>query len=310
MIKSPLVTIGIPAYKDTFLREAIKSCISQTYPNIEIVVVDDKSPKNIKSLVEEFSDNRLKYYCNETNIGKEDPAHNWNQCLSKASGEFFCLLCDDDQYAPDFISTMIELSKENPTVYVFRSRVKVIDGTGKTIGLYPSSPQYETAENYMLDLFAGYRRQTISEFIIRTTYLKAEGGYCNLPKAMCSDHLSIIKLAQNGGIVSCIDPLVMFRSSTLNLSGSGQNKKNIFEKIQARDMYTKHIWTMTESTDDEIKELLRKRARKEHNNANVHEISYASVREILYLYKRRKEFQIIKSSFVKGITYKVIRLFI
>ena len=50
----PLVTIAIPAYKSTFLRETISSALKQTYSNIELIVVDDNSPENIDSIIKEF----------------------------------------------------------------------------------------------------------------------------------------------------------------------------------------------------------------------------------------------------------------
>ena len=120
MSHSILVTIAIPAYKSRYLKDAIESVLQQTYKNIELIIVNDNSPEDIFSVVSLYDDNRIKYYCNEINIGGKDPVKNWNKCLSYASGEFFSLLCDDDVYEARFIEKMIGLAAKYLNVNVFR----------------------------------------------------------------------------------------------------------------------------------------------------------------------------------------------
>ena len=48
---SGLVSIAIPAYKKKWLKEAIVSALSQDYPNIEVIIVDDHSPQNLREVV-------------------------------------------------------------------------------------------------------------------------------------------------------------------------------------------------------------------------------------------------------------------
>ena len=91
-----LVSVVIPAYKSAYLFDAISSVLSQTYKNLELIIVNDASPEDITSIVESFNDPRIRYYINERNIGALDLVKNWNLCLSYAQGDFFCLLCDDD----------------------------------------------------------------------------------------------------------------------------------------------------------------------------------------------------------------------
>ena len=61
-----LVTIAIPAYKRKWLNEAIESALAQNYKDIELIIVDDHSPQNLKDIVEPYlSDGRVSYYYNE-----------------------------------------------------------------------------------------------------------------------------------------------------------------------------------------------------------------------------------------------------
>ena len=79
-----LVSIAIPAYKATYLYEAIESALSQDYKNIELIIVDDCSPYHLDNIVNKFYDSRISYYKNEENLGKVSIVHNWNKCLSLA----------------------------------------------------------------------------------------------------------------------------------------------------------------------------------------------------------------------------------
>ena len=226
---TPLVTIAIPAYKATFLKEAISSALNQTYTNIELIVVDDASPENIEEITKGFNDSRIRFYRNTTNLGKDDPSKNWNKCLEYAKGEYFALLCDDDTYEPTFVEKMLELAKVYPDIKVFRARAKTIDENDNTVNWYPSSPPFETCFDYMYQKLSGFRRQTISEFLYITDYIKNLGGYTNMPRAWTADLLSIFKFAQNNGIASTTNILVNFRDSSQNISSIA------FDAIQKKD---------------------------------------------------------------------------
>jgi glycosyltransferase involved in cell wall biosynthesis len=106
-----LISILIPTYKRlNYLKEAVSSCLNQTYANIEVIVIQDPTPDG---LVEEITvwgkdittvNHRVKFYSNETNKGL---AGNWNECLSKANGEYVLIIGDDDRLMPDCIEKLL-----------------------------------------------------------------------------------------------------------------------------------------------------------------------------------------------------------
>ena len=49
----------LPAYKATYLKEVILSTLWQTYTNLELVIVNDASPKYLDSIVNEFDNDRI-----------------------------------------------------------------------------------------------------------------------------------------------------------------------------------------------------------------------------------------------------------
>lgn len=247
MHSQPLVTIAIPAYKADFLREAISSALNQSYSNIELIVVDDSSPENIDDIVKEFNDFRIRYYRNKENIGAKDPSINWNKCLEYAKGIFFALLCDDDTYEPTFVEKMLELANAYSNVKVFRARAKTIDDKNHTVNWYPSAPAFETGFDYMYQKLSGFRRQTISEFLYRTDYIRELGGYTNMPRAWTSDTLSIFKFAWENGIASVPTILVNFRESSKNISSI---YSDVLKKRDALIFFKSSIECYIESTPD------------------------------------------------------------
>jgi len=305
MLEYPLVSVAIPAYKSSFLRQAIDSVLAQTFSDWELIIVNDASPEPVSEIVNGYEDSRIRYYINETNLGMENPAMNWNRCLRYAKGEFFCLLCDDDIFAPEFIETMLGLSSKYPDVGVFRSRAMAIDQNGKLLDFYPSSPEYESAINYMIDMGNGMRKQTISEFMYRTDFIRRHGEYANLPKAMCADHLTIYRLGMAGGIASSIKPLVSFRLSNINLSGKGQDNKNIKEKLTANNLFVEEVGKLVSSIGDkQISNMIINKHKEKFAKANVIVISCASMSVLLFLLRHKKKYKITIPLLIKGVMLK------
>lgn len=304
MVKK-LVTIAIPAYKTTFLAEAIKSALSQTYTNLEVIVVDDKSPNDVKSVVDKFEDARLKYFRNETNLGANDPACNWNRCLKHAKGDFFSLLCDDDVYMPTFVEKMLELTHKFETCNVFRSRCVIVDSNGDAQEFYPSSPIWETSQDYMWHVFEGLRRQTISEFMYRTDYLKKKGGYLNIPLAWNADYLSTFKLAGNGGVASTTDCLVHFRMSGQNISS--KTTENGMIKLDANmTAYLMAKEMMETMTDNVYGIILEKKLEvwKYHLDRNL--IASFNAKDAIRALRNRKQYNISLSTVIKSLILSMV----
>lgn len=230
MNNSSLVTIAIPAYKRHWLSEAIESALNQDYQDIELLIVDDHSPQNLKEVVDPYlKDPRVHYYYNEKNLGKESIVLNWNHCLELAHGEFFILLCDDDILAQNFVSTLLELAEKYPQCNVFHGRREIRNMMNGEVEKDPVWPEYETCEEFMKN--DGFSRwHTITEFMYRTKHAK-KIGYFNLPMGWGSDDVSIVRFMEQGGIASSQDCVAMFRKSDEHISGT---HKGAYKKAKAR----------------------------------------------------------------------------
>lgn len=233
-----LVTIAIPAYKASYLYEAIESALLQDYKNIELVVVDDDSPFHLESIVNKFNDPRIRYYKNKENLGKISIVHNWNKCLSLANGEYFVLLCDDDILLPNFVSELLHLAYKYPDCNVFHARkINWQKDLSKTES--PIWPEYEDAESFLRNRLAKKRHHTITEFLYRTAAIQ-DKKYVVFPKGFYSDNASIINFSQNGGIASSKDCLAIFRYSEEHIT-TNSSPENCIGKTKDAIEYWKWI---------------------------------------------------------------------
>ena len=108
---NPLVSIIIPTYnRPKYLKRAIGSTLNQTYENLEIIIIDDCSTQDISTVVNEFQDNRIKYFKNTTNQGS---VFSRNRGLSICTGEYVNFLDDDDEILPQKIEFQLAKFKES-----------------------------------------------------------------------------------------------------------------------------------------------------------------------------------------------------
>src|SRR5680860_243609 len=120
----PLFTVVIPTYRrDDFLRDAISSVLAQTFPDYEIIVVDDAPDSSTASVVAAFGDPRITYLKNSRSKGG---AGTRNTGAALARGAWIAFLDDDDTWLPqklESIATIVSADNaELGLVYSGRSR--------------------------------------------------------------------------------------------------------------------------------------------------------------------------------------------
>jgi len=112
---SPKTSIIITTYNRSQIlaKRSLPSCLEQTYPNFECIVVDDCSTDNTQKVVEGFKnrEGKIKYYKLSKNSGVS-AARNYG--VKKAKGEFIAFLDDDDAYLPNFLEVTVPKLNELP----------------------------------------------------------------------------------------------------------------------------------------------------------------------------------------------------
>lgn len=99
----PLVSLVIPAFNPRFFDDALRSAVSQSYSNLEIIVCDDSRGDEIEGMVSsvvEQTGRAVRYVRNPRTLGM---VGNLQVCLDEAQGEYVKFLCDDDRLFSDCI---------------------------------------------------------------------------------------------------------------------------------------------------------------------------------------------------------------
>jgi GT2 family glycosyltransferase len=128
----PLVSVVIPTYNQAdFLVEAITSAQNQTYPNIEIVVVNDGSTDNTTEILKKLSeqDQRIRCFSQEN----QGLASAFNKAVQESKGEYIVHLDSDDIYETEKIQKQLEILQQDKSIDLVYTAIQVIDKEGKPL---------------------------------------------------------------------------------------------------------------------------------------------------------------------------------
>jgi glycosyltransferase involved in cell wall biosynthesis len=117
---------------------AVASMLAQGYSNLELVIVEDPSPRSAGDLLKAFSDPRIVHHANPE---RTSHSRQRNQSLAIARGELVATLDADDVCEPARIGKQVQFLAEHPDVAVVGTQLAIIDAEGRSIGSrkYPAS---------------------------------------------------------------------------------------------------------------------------------------------------------------------------
>lgn len=128
MSEPPPVSIITPVYNaGPFLAEALASIWAQTYPDFELLVVDDGSTDDSPAILAQCRDPRLRILARTANLG---PAAARNVALGHARGEVIAFFDGDDLAHPDRLRLQLEFLAAHPEVGMINGNVATIDQAG------------------------------------------------------------------------------------------------------------------------------------------------------------------------------------
>ena len=116
-INKPLVSVVMATYNgERFIAEQLESILTQTYSNLEIIIVDDRSTDQSYTILESYAakDTRIRLFRNEQNLGY---VKNFEKGLSLAGGVYIAPSDQDDIWLPHKITTLVNHINDNTIVY-------------------------------------------------------------------------------------------------------------------------------------------------------------------------------------------------
>jgi glycosyltransferase involved in cell wall biosynthesis len=183
---NPFVTVVIPSYNHArYVAAAVDSCLSQTYTNLEVVVVDDDSQDHSVDLLREryAGDQRVRILTQQ-----HRGAHAAiNAGIWQASGEYIAILNSDDIFHNRRIEVLLhEAQQVNRTDSLVFSDLEFVDGEGYLISEHERADEYKMLQRRCQKtpieslFFAGNVAMTSSNFFFPTTLFHAAGEFSAL----------------------------------------------------------------------------------------------------------------------------------
>jgi glycosyltransferase involved in cell wall biosynthesis len=171
---APLVSVIIPTYDAAaYIRETVASALAQTYPNVEVIVVDDASTDNTREVLEQFiRDKKIAYYARARGEAVHGPSVTRDTGIAHARGEFIAFIDTNDLYLPTKLEKQVGYLRTHPECGVSYCDIwHFFDGAPEKLFMntrsrYTGPDTFRTLlkMNFMNPLMIVMRRSVISQF--------------------------------------------------------------------------------------------------------------------------------------------------
>ena len=243
----PLISVVIPAYKhEKYVQETINSILAQTYPNIELLVIDDGSPDQTWKAIKEMEPACQARFARTSFSTQPNRGicATLNALFREAGGEYVFYVGSDDVAKPDAIQTLYDYMSNDPKCALAVGDNMFIDDDG---ALYPNTAANaeESGEKYArfsisfrpyLDLnsdgFGKYLNLLMNNhvpngYLLRSSVIKRVMLPEDFPLEDYYLHLQIAKVAE----MKYIDKVLYLRRvHQTNISNDGQVMEDLCRK--------------------------------------------------------------------------------
>ncbi|WP_424353744.1 glycosyltransferase family 2 protein [Methanobacterium sp. MBAC-LM] len=139
----PVVSVIMPSYNhEKFIPEAIESVLGQTFRDLELIIIDDKSGDNSQQIIDEFAqkDNRIKKIFHRENLGI---AKTINEGIKNSTGKYIALIASDDMWIREKLEKQLKILEADENLVVWCNSA-IIDSNSNLTGEI-TSEKYKNA---------------------------------------------------------------------------------------------------------------------------------------------------------------------
>ncbi|MBJ6119790.1 glycosyltransferase [Pontibacter sp. BT310] len=238
---SDLVSVCIPVYNgEKYLKESLKSVISQSYKNIEILIVDDGSTDNSLHIITEFKeiDNRIRLIQNKQNLGL---VKNWQKCIELAKGNWIKFLFQDDIMHSECLKKMMNACATKNVKICISGREFIIEDSASPLlqdffidKVYRLERSYPFPKKFELDEIANLAKDKLFHnfigepivLLFNKSIIKEVGNY-NPDLVQLVDYEFSLRACLNFPSYFLPDKLVSFRVHSASESSKNQDLSSI-----------------------------------------------------------------------------------
>lgn len=218
----PTVSVIIPNYNHArYLRQRIESVLQQTYRDFELILLDDCSADESRSILSEYAgDSRVRIEFNEINSGSA--FKQWNKGVRLARGEYVWIAESDDYADARFLERLVAVLETEPKITFVYCRSWRIDADGRPSGFvdpeFPDDIRSRWSADYCADGSAECRDYmthcntvpNASAVLFRKTDYERVGGTDEI-LCLCGDWKLWAAMALTGKVVYLAEPLNYYR---------------------------------------------------------------------------------------------------
>ena len=203
MNQTPLISVIIPCYNcEHFLREAVDSSLAQSYPNVEVIVVNDGSIDGSAGIMQSYGSRIV--VITQVNSGL---AAARNAGIRASRGEYLAFLDSDDWWDPEFLAKMEHALKESDAgiAYCGWQNVGLAGGRGKPF----IPPDYEELPN-KLEMLLENTRWPVHGALTHRSVVEKAGGF-DEERESCEDFAFWLEGAISNRLVCVPEVLAYYR---------------------------------------------------------------------------------------------------
>ena len=217
---SELVSIVIPVYNsEQFLKESLESILNQTYPNIEVICVNDGSTDNSLQILQSYSEKIT--IISQKNQGLASALISG---INKMQGKWFKWFSPDDVMYTNTIETLVDSAKKHPNTIVY-SNWKIIDEKCNELRDFYESNYNELSDfEYYIRLLDGQQINVNTSLIPSFLFEKCIIRKLDDPVAIDYDFFLRAALLHNTKFYLIEKPLIKYRLHTEQLSHKNISK--------------------------------------------------------------------------------------
>lgn len=235
----PLVSIIIPAYNSqAFIGQTIESVINQSYPDWELLVIDDGSIDGTAAIVKSYlADSRVKYRFQ----ANQERAAARNHGIRHACGKYIAFLDADDLWLPDKLRLQIEYLNQHPEVGLCFTHYGLINRQGLPLGR--QAIHFVPGQNQFYSLLKGNFISNSTVITPRPVLDKVGLFDETLPAFGCEDWDMWLRIARLYPIHLIDQLLALYRlhESNTSLEQIRQSAEGVLQKVFTDPALPAHI---------------------------------------------------------------------
>ena len=189
-----MFSIILPVYNGgELVKECINSILAQTYPDFNLIVLDNNSGDGTAGWIRSLNEERIIIYPSAIKLSIEE---NWERIKSIPKNEFITLIGHDDILLPDYLEEMDRLINKHPEASLYQTHFTYINSKGELIRSCKPMTEVQSAAEFLTSQFTRTIDSTGTGYMMRSKDYDAAGGIpADYPDLIFADYKLWVELS-------------------------------------------------------------------------------------------------------------------